>query len=159
VRAALIACAFPLVACAATSEERPLSVEHLNPDGLHANPAFSQAIAVSGPRRTVFVGGQNAVNGAGEIVGVGDLAAQSEQVARNVATALGAGGASVADVVKFTIFVVAGQDLRAGYAGFHQAWGVVPAPPTLSVAYVAGLAHPDFLVEVDAIAVVPVSVE
>ena len=52
------------------------SVQHLNPETLHHNPAFTQAVAVRGAVKTVYVGGQNAVNNAGEIVGQGDIAAQ-----------------------------------------------------------------------------------
>jgi hypothetical protein len=55
------------------------SVQHLSPDGLHKNPAYSQAIAVTGPVRTVYVGGQNAVDSAGSIVGKGDIRAQTER--------------------------------------------------------------------------------
>ena len=55
------------------------SVEHINPEGLHANPAFTQAISVEGPIRTVFVGGQNAVDQSGNVVGESDVRAQAEQ--------------------------------------------------------------------------------
>jgi len=49
------------------------SIEHLNPEGLHKNPAYSQAVAVAGPVKTVYVGGQNAVDSEGNLVGKGDL--------------------------------------------------------------------------------------
>ena len=45
-----------------------MSIEHLNPDGMHRNPAFSQAVVVTNPGRTIYIGGQNAVNAQGEIV-------------------------------------------------------------------------------------------
>src|SRR5262249_53055464 len=48
-------------------------VTHLNPEGLHRNPAYSQVVTVTGPVTTVYVGGQNAVTATGEIVGKGDL--------------------------------------------------------------------------------------
>jgi hypothetical protein len=51
------------------------SVQHLNPDGLHKNPAYSWAIVVTGNVKTVHVGGQNAVDSSGEIVGKGDIKA------------------------------------------------------------------------------------
>ncbi len=68
-------------------------VELLNPDGLSRNPAFSQVAVVSGPVRTVYVGGQDAVSADGTIVGVGDIAAQTRQVLTNLETALHAAGA------------------------------------------------------------------
>ncbi len=55
------------------------SVRHLNPDGLHKNPAYSQAVVVNGNVKTVYVGGQNAVDAAGAVVGKGDIGAQTEQ--------------------------------------------------------------------------------
>jgi enamine deaminase RidA (YjgF/YER057c/UK114 family) len=70
------------------------SVQHLNPDGLHKNPAYSQAVVVTGNVTTVYVGGQNAVDASGKVVGKGDIKAQSEQVLENLGTALAAGGRS-----------------------------------------------------------------
>jgi enamine deaminase RidA (YjgF/YER057c/UK114 family) len=130
-------------------------VEFLNPDGLSRNPAFSNVAVVSGSVRTIYVGGQDAIDGDGTIVGIGDIAAQTEQVLRNLRTALAAAGAGPEHVVKWNVFIVEGQDFRAGYAAFQSVWGDRPNPPVITAAVVKGLAHPDFLVEMDAIAVVP----
>ncbi len=130
-------------------------VEFLNPDGLPQNPAFSSVAVVSGSVRTIYVGGQDAVDAEGNIVGVGDLAAQIEQVLRNLRTALAAAGAAPEHVVKWNVFIVDGQDFRAGYAAFQRVWGDRPNPPVITAAVVKGLAHPNFLVEMDAIAIVP----
>jgi enamine deaminase RidA (YjgF/YER057c/UK114 family) len=130
-------------------------VEFLNPDGLPRNPAFSNVVVVSGPVRTIYIGGQDAVDGEGNIVGIGDIAAQTEQVLRNLRTALAAAGAEPEHVVKWNVLVVEGQDFASGYAAFQRVWGDRPNPPVITAALVTGLAHPDFLVEMDAIAVVP----
>src|SRR5262245_39480681 len=130
-------------------------VEHLNPDGLHKHPAYSQAVVVRGSVQTVYVGGQNAVNASGQIVGKGDIKAQSEQTMGNVVTALAAAGAALEHVVKWNVYIVQGHSPAAGAEAFRRAWGTRPNPPAVTVALVAGLAHPDFLVEIDAIAVVP----
>jgi enamine deaminase RidA (YjgF/YER057c/UK114 family) len=58
-------------------------------------------------------------------------------------------------VVKWNVFVVDGQDFGSGYAAFQRTWGDRPNPPVITAAVGKGLAHPDFLVEMDAIAVVP----
>jgi enamine deaminase RidA (YjgF/YER057c/UK114 family) len=137
---------------AVTTESR---VEFLNPDGLPHNPAFSNVAVVSGNVRTIYIGGQDAINAEGKIVGVGDIAAQTEQVLRNLRTALDAAGAGPEHVVKWNIFIVDGQDVAAGYAAFQRVWGDRPNPPVITAAIVKGLAHPDFLVEMDAIAVAP----
>jgi enamine deaminase RidA (YjgF/YER057c/UK114 family) len=130
-------------------------VEHLNPPALHANPAFSQAVAVSGPVKTIYVGGQNAVDQSGQIVGAGDLAAQTRQIFANLQAALDAAGAGLEHVVQWTIYVVQGQPIEAGFAVFQEVWGRRSNPPTISVLVVAGLANPAFLAEISAIAVVP----
>jgi enamine deaminase RidA (YjgF/YER057c/UK114 family) len=130
-------------------------VEFLNPEGLPRNPAFSNVAVVSGNVRTIYIGGQDAVDGEGNIVGVGDLAAQTEHVLRNLRTALEAAGAEPEHVVKWNVLIVEGQDFRTGYAAFQKVWGDRPNPPVITAAVVKGLAHPDFLVEMDAIAVVP----
>ena len=159
VRLLLLAITGILVGCATqgtTPEDRKTgTVSYLNPDGLHRNPAFSQAVVTTGPTRTVYVGGQNAVDSAGAIVGKGDIGAQAEQVAKNLRIALESGGASVEHVVKWTVFVVEGQPLGPAMAGFLKVLGQPKSPPAISVLFVAGLAHPDFLLEVEATAVIP----
>ena len=130
-------------------------VEHLNPAGLNRNPAFTNVVVVSGPVRTIYVGGQDAITGEGEIVGRGDIAAQTEQVLANLLTALAAAGAGPEHVIKWNLLIVEGQSIQEGYAAFQRVWGNRPNPPLITAAFVSGLAHPDFLVEMDAIAVVP----
>lgn len=130
-------------------------VEHIHPDGLHHNPAFTNVVAVSGPTKTIYVGGQNAVDETGGIVGAGDIAEQTRQVFRNLGTALGAAGAKLDDVIKWVIYVTEGQPIEAGFAVFQQVWGQRPNPPLITVAVVKALANPDFLVELEAVAVVP----
>lgn len=128
-------------------------VTHLSPDGLHRNPYYSQAVAVQGNVKTIYVGGQNAVLADGSVVGVGDLRAQTEQVYKNLETVLKAAGGTLHDIVKWSIFVVQGQDILPSLGLFQQVWGQAP-PPAITVTFVAGLAHPDFLVEIEAIAVI-----
>ena len=132
-------------------------VQHLNPDSLNKNPAFTNVIVVTGPARTVYVGGQDAVDASGTIIGKGDFKAQTEQVMKNIQAALAAGGAQLEHVIKWNMFVVHGQSLQEGFEGFQRVWGRRPNPPAITMAFVAGLAHPDFLLEMEAIAVVPQS--
>ena len=131
------------------------SVQHLNPDGLHKNPAFSQAVVVSGRARTIYVGGQDAVDAQGQVVGKGDIGAQAERIFENLAIALAAGGAKLEHVIRWNVYVVQGQNPQPAFAAFQRGWGNRPNPPLITMLFVAGLAHPDFLAEVDAIAVVP----
>jgi enamine deaminase RidA (YjgF/YER057c/UK114 family) len=138
-----------------TPDTQSGSVEYLNPEGLFRSPAFTNVAVVTGPVRTVYVGGQDAVTADGEVVGLGDLGAQTAQILRNLETALTAAEARMEHLVKLNILVVEGQDLRAGYGAFQATWGDRPNPPLVTFAFVRALANPDFLVEIDAIAVVP----
>jgi enamine deaminase RidA (YjgF/YER057c/UK114 family) len=133
----------------------PPQIQHLNPAGLHLNPAFSQLVTVAGQVKTVYIGGQDAVDPSGAIVGKGDLVAQTEQVFHNLLVALEAAGAGLEHIVKWNLYVVQGQPLQPGFAVFQRVWGRRPNPPAITMAFVAALANPDFLIEMDAIAVVP----
>ena len=130
-------------------------VRHLNPDTRPVNPAFTNAVVVTGPVRTVYIGGQDAVNTSGEIVGKGDIREQVRQVFVNLQGALKAAGAGLEHVVKWNVYVVEGHPLEPGYEVFRQVWGSRPNPPAITAVYVSALGNPDFLVEMDAIAVVP----
>lgn len=129
--------------------------QYINPPALHKNPAFTNVVSVMGPTKTVYVGGQNAVDLSGNIVGKGDLKKQAEQILTNIQGALVAAGARVEHVVKWNLYVVQGQPLKEGFEAFRSMWGNRPNPPAITLAIVAGLANPDFLAEMDAIAVVP----
>jgi enamine deaminase RidA (YjgF/YER057c/UK114 family) len=131
-------------------------VELLSPDGLVRSPAFSHVAVVSGAVRTIYVGGQDAVTADGEIVGKGDLAAQTTQILTNIETALAAVSAGLEHIIKWNLFVVEGQPIEAGFEAFRRFWGNRSTPPPLiTAAFVTSLGHPDWLAEMDAIAVVP----
>lgn len=131
------------------------TVSYMNPQGLHRNPAFSQVVVTSGCTRTIYVGGQNAVDSSGAIVGKGDIGAQAAQVARNLQIAVASVDARVEHIVKWTVYLVQGQAVGPALGAFQQVLGPLPTPPTISVLLVAALAHPEFLLEVEAVAVVP----
>jgi enamine deaminase RidA (YjgF/YER057c/UK114 family) len=130
-------------------------VQYLNPDTLNKNPAFTNVVTVSGPAKTIYIGGQDAVDASGAIVGKGDLRAQTEQILKNIKAALAAAGAQPEHVVKWNIYVLQGQSVQEGFAAFQSVWGNPADPPVITVVFVAALGHPDFLAEIDAIAVVP----
>ena len=125
---------------------------HINPEGLHRSPAFSQAVVVEQPAKTIYIGGQNGVDADGKVVGptVGE---QARQVFRNLAAILASEGASLANIVHWRIAVVDGHTFDEGVAAFQEVWNRADPPPAITVHVVAGLG-PGFLVEVDAVAVV-----
>ncbi len=128
-----------------------MAVRHINPDGLHRSPAFSQAVVVEQPAKTIYIGGQNGVDADGKVVGP-TLAEQAVQAFRNLATILESEGASLSNIVHWTIAVVEGQSVSEGVAAFQQVWNPADPPPAITVHIVAALG-PGMLVEIDAVAV------
>ena len=129
--------------------------EHINPDGLFSNAAFSQVVSTQGKGQTIYIGGQNAVNKNAEIVGKNDVGSQTEQALKNLEIALKACGAGYDNLVKLNIYIVQGQDLRRSFEASRKLLANVAKQPIVTVLFVAGLVNPDFLVEIDAIAFIP----
>jgi reactive intermediate/imine deaminase len=115
--------------------------------GGHKLYAYVQAVSGG---ELLFISGLLARNAAGDIVGAGDMAAQIAQVGENLTSCLAAAGASLNDLVKTTTFVTdideffRHADVRMKYFG-----AALPASTTVEV---RRLSHPDFLVEVEAVA-------
>ena len=130
------------------------NIHYLNPDGLFKSPAFSQVVTTQGEGKNIYIGGQNAVNANGELVGKGDLTAQTEQVMRNIQIALSACGATFDHVVKLNIYLVQGQDARQGFQAAQPFMSNVSHPPAITALFVSALGQPDYLVEIDATAFV-----
>jgi len=129
-----------------------MTIELINPDGLAEPPSYSH-LAIARGSRLVFLAGQVAYDPQRNLVGEGDVVAQAEQAYRNLATALDGAGATVRDVAKLTTFVVGHRPelidpimaARAAVFGDHK-----PASTFLGV---EALARPEFLIEVEAVAV------
>ncbi len=100
----------------------------------------------------VFVGGQNAVDQDGELVGGTDVAAQTQQVMANLSTALAAAGAGIQDLVSVTVVLVDGVDVQSAYAAAAPALATAKTPPLVSALLVSRLGVPGALVEVSAVA-------
>jgi enamine deaminase RidA (YjgF/YER057c/UK114 family) len=130
-------------------------VQYINPEALHRNPAFTQMVTVSGPVKTVYIGAQWAADANGAIVGKGDIAAQTEQIFRNIEVCLEAAGARPEHLIHWSIYVADGQDMRPAAEVGLRWWAGRPNPPMNNVMYVAGFYPPDFLISIEAIAVVP----
>lgn len=130
-------------------------IRHVDPEGLYSNPQFTQVVSVAGPVRTVRVAGQTAVDTTGKVVGRGDLGTQSRKVLDNVRIALEAVEADLGHVIGWTFYLVAGQDPTPLLEAYRAAWNERPKPPMITLLYVAGLANPDLLIEIETLAVVP----
>jgi len=131
--------------------------ENIFPDGLSKRVVkghllYTPVVTVV-PGKLVFVSGILSRNAEGEIVGKGDMAAQIRQVFDNIKTALAAAGASLNDIVKRQTFTTdidayfANIDARMAHGGDNRS--------TSTTVEVRRLSHPDFLIEVEVMAVVP----
>jgi enamine deaminase RidA (YjgF/YER057c/UK114 family) len=104
----------------------------------------------------VYISGQVSVNERGETVGKGDLRAQTQQAFENLKTALAAVGATFRDVVKTNLYVVGFKpeqiavirEVRARYIAADQ-------PPASTLVGVSALVGADWLIEIEAVAVIP----
>jgi len=129
-------------------------IDHLRPAGLQNNPAYSHTVVASGAR-TVYISGQVAIDENGALVGAGDLGAQTTQVMRNLKAALAAAGATFADVVKITTYVVAyAPEMRPIIAAARTPFFPAGQPPASTLVGVEALAAPGWLIEIEAVAVI-----
>jgi len=130
------------------------TLEHPRPEGLLHNAGFSQVVAAAG-RRTIYTAGQVSIDERGNLVGADDLATQTEQTMRNVGLALAAAGASFADIVKITTYVVNYKpEHRAIIGKARMPFFAKGTPPASTLVGVSALALPEWLVEIEAIAIV-----
>jgi enamine deaminase RidA (YjgF/YER057c/UK114 family) len=127
-----------------------MNIKHINPEGLYKSPAFSQAVVAEGGK-TVYIGGQNGILSDGKMAG-DTLAAQTEQALKNILTILKEVGGTQKNVVRQTIFVAKGHDIKEGYAATQKVWGNFPT--AISFVFVESLGVPGAVVEIEATAVV-----
>lgn len=127
--------------------------DYINPFG--TKPPGYTHVVVTGPGKTIYISGQVPMNGAGEIVGKGDLKAQVTQVYENLSVALKAAGATFDDVVKMNTYVVnykpadvtVIREVRSKYLSKENL-------PASTLVGVQALFHPDVMIEIEAIAVI-----
>ena len=130
-----------------------MALECINPADLPTPETYTQVVVARGTR-LVFVSGQEPEDGQGKLVGRGDLAVQARQVFANLGRALAAAGALPQQVAKITIYVVNHkreylpmiEEARVSLFGDHKPADVLVGIETLS--------NPDYLIEVEAVAVV-----
>jgi 2-iminobutanoate/2-iminopropanoate deaminase len=127
-------------------------VKRTNPPALSTPTGYTHVVEVTGPAKTVYIAGQIAFDKEGKIVGAGDMAAQAEQVFKNLQAALEAAGAKFSDVVKMNTYITdmarapAVREVRARYFG--------QTAPASTLVQVPALARPEVMLEIEVIAVV-----
>src|SRR5512146_962721 len=128
--------------------------QFINPKGLAAPHGYTHVITTK-PGKMVFISGQVAMDAQGQLVGKGDLHAQTKQVFENLKTALTAAGATFDDVVKITWYVKGyNPSLLPTLRDVRDEYVRKEAPPTSTLVGVTSLFQEDYLLEVDAVAVI-----
>jgi enamine deaminase RidA (YjgF/YER057c/UK114 family) len=136
-----------------TSKGTTPQTRFLNPDGLN-KPAGYTHVVVAEPRKLVYVSGQVAWDANGEIVGKGDLRVQVTKALENLKIALAAAGATLEDLIKVNYYVVnlrpdqvpIIREVRTKYFSAER-------PPASTLVGVTALAREDFMIEIEAVAV------
>ena len=115
---------------------------------------FSQAIAVEASGRLVFISGMTARRPDGTIAGIGDIEEQTRQVCENIRSAVEAAGGTLDDVCRVDVYLKNIGDRERVQKVRRQFWKVTP--PASTLVEVSKLASPQFLVEISAIALIPI---
>jgi enamine deaminase RidA (YjgF/YER057c/UK114 family) len=127
-------------------------IEQYAARGVYDPPAYSQAVKVTGAETVLFIAGQVAYDEKGGAAHPGDFKAQARAVLRAVKAQVEAGGGTMANIVKVNTYVT---DMR-----YRAEWGPIREEffgrklPASTMVAVAALAAPEFLIEVEAIAVI-----
>jgi reactive intermediate/imine deaminase len=130
--------------------------QFLNPDTMPKPFGYTQVVRVYGGQ-TIYIAGQIALDPAGQVVGPGDLHAQTVQVFKNLEAALAAAGATFQHVVKLSYYMLDISQI-AVVRGVRDLYINTQQPPASTAVEVRRLFRDDFLIEVEAIAVIPLEI-
>ena len=129
-----------------------MAKQFVNPPGMKALGKYTQVTLAQGGS-IAFISGQIAVDSEGRVVGAGDIQAQAVQVFENLKLALQGAGATFADVVKLTVYIVGlTQEKRQAVADVRARYVSAEHPPAATMVGIDQLVQPEFLVEIEAIA-------
>ncbi|MGQ4810575.1 2-iminobutanoate/2-iminopropanoate deaminase [Candidatus Entotheonellaceae bacterium PAL068K] len=123
--------------------------EYYNPATMSQPSGYTQVVKVD---RTVYIAGQVSVAADGSIVGKGDPEAQVRQVWQNLEAAVRSVGGTLQNIAKTTTYVT-NIDYAAAVRKVRDELHRASKPPTSTLLVISALAHPDFMVEIEAIAV------
>ncbi len=124
-----------------------MPVERIQPTGLNRPTGYTHVVKVG---NLAILAGQTATDSSGNLVGVGDVEAQAEQVYNNIKTALASVGADFSSLVMTTTYLTRAEDLE-GYRRVRSKH-IHTDMPASTLVFVTRLANPDYLIEIQAIA-------
>ena len=128
-------------------------ISRISPEGIHKPFAsYSHVVTAEGAQKLVFCAGQVAADVKGNVLPPTSFEAQAKMVMKNLKNALAAGGAKLSDVTKITIYICSPHDVPKARALLQTYFAGHPPGSTLCI--LRGLANPNFLLEIEAIAAV-----
>jgi enamine deaminase RidA (YjgF/YER057c/UK114 family) len=128
-------------------------IKRINPKGISRPFAnYAHVVTADQAKRLVFCAGQVAADARGKVLPPDDFAVQTRMVMKNLKTALAAGGAKLSDVTKVTIYICSPHDVPKARGILGDYFGKNPPASTLCI--LRGLANPNFLLEIEAVAAV-----
>ena len=128
------------------------TIKFNSPSGMHTPFShYSHSVEVEGAKKLIFCAGQVAGDDQGNILGPDDFEAQGELVMANITKVLSEAGARFGDVVKLVSYVCNPHDVKKVRALVKKHFP--ENPPAHTICFLRGLAHPDYLLEIDATAV------
>ncbi len=131
-----------------------MEVNFVNPTGVHKPVGYTHVVSIRGPGKLLYISGQVAKDQEGNIVGVGNLEAQTKQVYENLSSILKSMGATFSDVVKMNIYTTR-LDQIASIRKVRDRYFSPDHLPASTLVGVVGLADKDFLIEVEVVAALP----
>jgi len=143
----------PEAVLAGVKKEIAMTKEIFSPATLPPPVGYSH-IAKVNKGTLIYLAGQVSSDPSGKLVGEGNFEAQAEQVFRNVKIAVEAAGATMADIVKLNIYLVAevGLDEMPKIFAVRDRYVNKQKPPASTLVVVSRLARPGWLIEVEAVA-------
>ena len=128
--------------------------QYINPPGIYKHPAFTRVISVNEPSKFIFIAGQTPSDEGYNCVAPGDLPAQYLEVMESLQSQLSAAGATWNDVVYKRIFVLdVDAFLTMAMDPSTPRFGDPERPPPATMVGVTRLSNPDFLIEIDLMAI------
>ena len=128
-----------------------MELEIIQPDAIHNTQVFSYSQAVR-MGELVFTAGHVSLDRSGNLVGAGDIRAQTEQVFSNLSAVLEAAGSGLDKVGKVTVFIVDLEHRPIVHEVRSRIFAEIGHFPASTLAVVSSLAKPEWLVEIEAIA-------
>lgn len=133
----------------------PASIRFINPPDLGPTPGYTHVVEVSGGS-VVYIAGQVPLDGSGQLVGPGDFAAQAHQVFQNLQIALAAVGADFNQVVKLNYYLTDMGTQLLPLREIRNQYINTASPPASTAVEVRRLFREDVLLEIEAVAALPV---